>query len=204
MMCMGAIVHARVARIVFGADQKIESITSDTRNDAHRIIEECMIAANVAAARYLERHRIPALFRVHDRPAPDRVEELRELQREQQIVRSELQTLDPYAPVISESGEVIYSSEQRLAELRQQYLQLRGRYGPEHPDVRRTKREIEAIAGTGAPVFSGSVAEQIAALEIERDSLLERYSPEHPDVVLTCLNQYLDYFFSNVELSSKG
>jgi ribonuclease R len=37
-----------------------------------------MIAANVAAARYIERHRIPALFRVHDRPAPDKVAELRE------------------------------------------------------------------------------------------------------------------------------
>jgi ribonuclease R len=66
------------ARIVFGADKKIESIGSQTRNDAHRLIEECMIAANVAAARFLERHRIPALYRVHDRPAPDKVAELRE------------------------------------------------------------------------------------------------------------------------------
>jgi len=66
------------ARIVFGADKKIESIASQTRNDAHRLIEECMIAANVAAARFLERHRIPALYRVHDRPAPDKVAELRE------------------------------------------------------------------------------------------------------------------------------
>ncbi len=66
------------ARIVFGADQKIESIGSQARNDAHRLIEECMIAANVAAARFLERHRIPALYRVHDRPAPDRVVDLRE------------------------------------------------------------------------------------------------------------------------------
>jgi ribonuclease R len=66
------------ARIVFGADRKIESIDSQTRNDAHRVIEECMIAANVAAARFLERHRIPTLFRVHERPAADRVAELRE------------------------------------------------------------------------------------------------------------------------------
>jgi ribonuclease R len=66
------------ARIVFGADKKIESIASQTRNDAHRLIEECMIAANVATARFLERHRIPALYRVHDRPAPDKVAELRE------------------------------------------------------------------------------------------------------------------------------
>ena len=66
------------ARIIFAADRKIEAIETQTRNDAHRLIEECMIAANVAAARFLERHRIPALFRVHDRPAPDRVAELRE------------------------------------------------------------------------------------------------------------------------------
>ena len=75
----GAIdLDTREARIVFGADKKIESIGSQTRNDAHRLIEECMIAANVAAARFLERHRIPALYRVHDRPAPDRVVDLRE------------------------------------------------------------------------------------------------------------------------------
>lgn len=75
----GAIdLDTREARIIFGADKKIEAIETETRNDAHRIIEECMIAANVAAARFLERHRIPALYRVHDRPAPDKVAELRE------------------------------------------------------------------------------------------------------------------------------
>ena len=35
------------------------------RNDAHRLIEECMIAANVAAARFLDRHKVPTLYRVH-------------------------------------------------------------------------------------------------------------------------------------------
>ena len=66
------------ARIVFGADKRIENIETETRNDAHRLIEECMIAANVAAARFLERHRIPVLYRVHDRPTPDRLADLRE------------------------------------------------------------------------------------------------------------------------------
>jgi ribonuclease R len=66
------------ARIVFGAGKKIENIETETRNDAHRLIEECMIAANVAAARFLERHRIPVLYRVHDRPTPDRIADLRE------------------------------------------------------------------------------------------------------------------------------
>ncbi len=49
-------------RIVFGADRKIESIVPVIRNDAHKLIEECMVAANVAAARYLEKHKMPALY----------------------------------------------------------------------------------------------------------------------------------------------
>src|SRR5690606_5002090 len=94
-------------------------------------------------------------------------------------------TLSPYATMFSESGEPIYSADQRLAELRQLYLQYRSRYGPEHPDVVRTKREMDAIiAGGGVSEDAmGGVAEQRIALERERDALLERYSQEHPDVV---------------------
>jgi ribonuclease R len=47
--------------IEYGADRKIERILPTERNDAHRLIEECMIMANVAAARFLQRHtRFPA------------------------------------------------------------------------------------------------------------------------------------------------
>ena len=63
---------------VFGADRKIEAIETRIRNDAHRLIEECMIAANVAAARFVERNRVPALYRVHERPSADKVAELRD------------------------------------------------------------------------------------------------------------------------------
>ncbi|HYW03852.1 MAG TPA: ribonuclease R [Gammaproteobacteria bacterium] len=64
--------------IVFGPERKIERIVPVERTDAHRLIEECMIAANVEAARFLLEHRVPTLFRIHDRPAADRVEELRQ------------------------------------------------------------------------------------------------------------------------------
>ena len=56
---------------------EIERIEIVPRNDAHRLIEECMISANVEAAKFLKRHRIPGLFRVHARPDPDRFDELR-------------------------------------------------------------------------------------------------------------------------------
>ncbi|HWP94423.1 MAG TPA: ribonuclease R [Gammaproteobacteria bacterium] len=65
-------------KIVFGEGRRIREILPVHRNDAHRLIEECMIAANVEAARFLKRHKIPTLYRVHDRPAPDKVQALRE------------------------------------------------------------------------------------------------------------------------------
>lgn len=64
-------------RIVFGPERKIERIVPVVRNDAHKLIEECMISANVAAARFLRRHRMPALFRVHEGPKPEKLETLR-------------------------------------------------------------------------------------------------------------------------------
>ena len=57
---------------------EIERIATVPRNDAHRLIEECMIAANVQAAKFLRRHRIASLYRIHARPDPDRFDELRQ------------------------------------------------------------------------------------------------------------------------------
>ncbi|HED19821.1 MAG TPA: ribonuclease R, partial [Gammaproteobacteria bacterium] len=65
-------------RIVFGADRKIERIVPVERNDAHKIIEECMIAANVCTARYLNRHKLPTLYRVHEGPQSTKLTDLRE------------------------------------------------------------------------------------------------------------------------------
>ncbi|MDM8348482.1 ribonuclease R [Pseudomonas sp. sp1636] len=64
-------------RIVFGAGRKIAEIRPTQRNDAHKLIEECMLAANVATAAFMQKHEIPALYRVHDGPPPERVEKLK-------------------------------------------------------------------------------------------------------------------------------
>lgn len=48
------------------------------RNLAHRIIEECMLAANVAAARLFQRQRMPALYRIHETPKQEKLSDLRE------------------------------------------------------------------------------------------------------------------------------
>ncbi|EIK96455.1 ribonuclease R [Pseudomonas sp. M47T1] len=64
-------------RIIFGSERKIAEIRPTVRNDAHKLIEECMLAANVATAAFLQKHEIPALYRVHDGPPPERLEKLR-------------------------------------------------------------------------------------------------------------------------------
>lgn len=64
-------------RFELGKDGSIAAIRVVERNDAHRLIEECMIAANVQAAKFLRRHRIPGLYRVHAKPDPERFAELR-------------------------------------------------------------------------------------------------------------------------------
>ena len=62
----------------FTEQGRIDAVVPVIRNDAHRLIEECMLAANVAAARLFERKRIPALYRIHDTPRDDKLADLRE------------------------------------------------------------------------------------------------------------------------------
>ncbi|TBU94551.1 ribonuclease R [Stutzerimonas kirkiae] len=64
-------------RIIFGEGRKIAEIRPTLRNDAHRLIEECMLCANVATAAFLQAHELPALYRVHDGPPLERQEKLR-------------------------------------------------------------------------------------------------------------------------------
>jgi ribonuclease R len=63
--------------IVCNAQGKIEQIVPRHRNDAHRLIEECMLAANVCAADFLKRNKHPGLYRVHAGPTPEKLENLR-------------------------------------------------------------------------------------------------------------------------------
>jgi len=60
-------------RIIFGKDRKIEKIVPVTRNDAHKLIEEFMITANSAAARFLNGKKMPKLLRVHEGPSADKL-----------------------------------------------------------------------------------------------------------------------------------
>ncbi len=65
-------------RIEFDQHKKIKCIVPVIRNDAHKLIEECMLAANVATAKFLEKAEIPTLYRVHPVPDEDKITALRQ------------------------------------------------------------------------------------------------------------------------------
>ncbi len=63
----------------------VVQLAAEARNDAHKLIEECMIAANVEAAKFLDQRKIPALYRVHAPPPESKYEDLIEFLREFQL-----------------------------------------------------------------------------------------------------------------------
>ncbi|MDJ0777932.1 MAG: ribonuclease R [Gammaproteobacteria bacterium] len=62
----------------YNRERKIEAILPYTRNQAHLLIEECMIAANISAARLLKKQKLPALYRIHEGANPDKIPNLQE------------------------------------------------------------------------------------------------------------------------------
>ena len=88
--CYAALKHGRAIRqpldldlperkIVLSDEGKVLSVAFRDRFDAHKLIEECMILANVAAAEELIRLKRPLLFRVHEEPSPEKLDALREV-----------------------------------------------------------------------------------------------------------------------------
>ena len=101
-----ALLHARKQRgtldldvperqVVFGEDGQIAEISTRERLDSHRLIEEFMITANVAAARELEARKQPCMYRVHEPPDPVKVEALREVLQSMDLSLPRGQSLRP-------------------------------------------------------------------------------------------------------------
>ena len=94
-------------RIVFTEDRKLAEILEVERNDAHRLIEECMLCANVCAAELFLEMKQPALFRVHAGPNPDKVENLYDFLRGIGIglARKENPSTSDYQTILQRLGE---------------------------------------------------------------------------------------------------
>ncbi|HEX2791017.1 MAG TPA: ribonuclease R [Steroidobacteraceae bacterium] len=83
------------AEFVIENGERVRAIEFISRNDAHKLIEECMVLANVAVAQELRTQRQPALFRVHAPPDEKKLDQLRTTLR---VLGIELQLPDPVKP----------------------------------------------------------------------------------------------------------
>ncbi len=106
------------AKFVLTKGEQVRAIEFHSRNDAHKLIEECMVLANVAAARELQRLRVPGLYRVHQPPEQRKLDNLKatlhvlgiELQLGEQVRTRDLAAIAPRvrdlkaAPVRRRSG----------------------------------------------------------------------------------------------------
>nr|WP_233171700.1 ribonuclease R [Dyella sp. ASV21] len=83
--------------VKFRLDQRgeVEAMGATERNDAHKLIEECMIAANVQAALYLEKKKIPALYRAHEPPPAEKYEDLQQFLREFKLRMPSVEEVTP-------------------------------------------------------------------------------------------------------------
>ncbi len=108
--------------------------------------------------------------------------EISTLQDRKLSLEAQLAVVKPTLPGTNTVGERVLTSEERLRTLQAQYATQSAVYGADHPDVRRTQREITALkAQTGASGRSDA-ADQLKALDAELATLKERYGEDHPDV----------------------
>ncbi|MBZ0172897.1 MAG: hypothetical protein K8E66_10990, partial [Phycisphaerales bacterium] len=107
---------------------------------------------------------------------------IRALEEREIYLQAELAKLSPYTTLYGNSGQRILSPQDRLKELEGALRSLEARYSTQHPEVLRTKKEIEAlraeIGSAGGSIASDRLAQARAALATLRD----RYAPDHPDV----------------------
>jgi ribonuclease R len=108
------------SKIEFNKDGDIKNIDIVKRNDAHRLIEECMIAANVEAARFINKSKVPVLYRNHEKPEPEDFEQLRSYVLSLGMKAPHPQHLTPgdYNSIIKQTKNSNYSSSLSMTMLR--------------------------------------------------------------------------------------
>ena len=118
-------------RTILNAEGEIDSIRVRERFDAHRLIEECMVLANVCAAETLEQHGSPLVYRVHEPPQEDRIEALRETIRSVGLSFAKGQRMVPglLNRALNEAAKTEFSETISIAVLR---AQTQAYYAPDN------------------------------------------------------------------------
>jgi len=135
--------------------------------------------------------RLPELVQLNMQVRDRTDSDIKELDRQVSMLEErkfylegQLAQMKPNSPMLSESGERILNSEDRLRTLRTIYAARSGIYSSDHPDMVKMRREIEALQkATGGGGDSQEQSKQLARLREDLAKMRDRYSDDHPDVV---------------------
>ncbi len=173
--------------------QKVAETTTFLQEEATRLSTHISEIED-KQAQFKRRHMdtLPELIQlnlqVHERTDAELAEvdrQLRSVGERRFYLEAQLAQIKPNSPIVSAGGERILDTDERLRALEAQYSGISGVYEAEHPDVKRMKREIEALRQEGAQSGeqANEVWKQLDKLRTDLLALRERYSEDHPDVI---------------------
>jgi uncharacterized protein involved in exopolysaccharide biosynthesis len=100
------------------------------------------------------------------------------------LLEAQLAQLSPNTQIYSDSGQRVFGPEDRLKALKSQLASYKARYGPEHPDVISTQREVAGLEQqVAAEDQTDDRLKQLSEARAQLAADLQKYTPEHPDVV---------------------
>ena len=110
--------------------------------------------------------------------------QIKDIEQSKIMLDAQLAQLEPMAPVIMPDGRGIAAPADQLRAMESQLALLEGRYSPDHPDVVRMRRDVEALRQeVGENVSPNDTASRITSLRAQLAKARERYSADHPEVL---------------------
>jgi polysaccharide biosynthesis transport protein len=170
------------------AQQSADFLSEEADRQQKRIAD---LDAKLAAFKELHHDRLPELG-VLNIEIMNRTElELRDvknrldaLAQQKVLLRAQLAQINPTSQLYSDKGERVYSPEDRLKALRAQLALLNARYGPQHPDVLQTQREVAGLEEeVAAEAGTNDLSRRLMDARGQLAAASERYAPDHPDVM---------------------
>jgi polysaccharide biosynthesis transport protein len=154
------------------------------------------LRAKIADFKAKHEEELPELTQFNEQKATrtedeirDTDSQLRSLEQQVTYLDAQLALINPTAQVYTSTGERVQSPEDRLKYVRSEYARLLAMYSPDHPDVKRLKREVEGLETATANDAATARDEanddrrQLEDAKTQLASARQRYSPDHPDVV---------------------
>ena len=148
------------------------------------------LEAKLAEFKQTQREKLPelkslnlSLYEKTDNEIERTKEQIRELEDQISALQSELAITKAHQPIFDDSGQKVLTGGERLSLLTAEYLRLSARYSAEHPDLKKLKREIEALGGESDVSGVTALIEELTVLKNRLSEAKRKYANDHPDVL---------------------